>query len=206
LDDPLRERGKALLEELRAGDEGAYAEVFHDHYASLRDYAFSFVQSWDEAADVVQQVFVTLFLERERLGLTEQINVYLFRAVRNRVLNCERDRRVQARCVRRFVATRAPDAVRAWNDGPSAVLRGEIAAKTRQLVNELPERCRDAFLLVRVYHMAYPEAAAVMGITKPTLSSHLMRATKILGQQLTELGLVDGAVKPGGGARRRRVG
>jgi RNA polymerase sigma factor (sigma-70 family) len=195
-----------LLEELRAGDEGAYAEVFHDHYAALRDYAFSFSQSWDDAAEVVQEVFVNLFLERERLDLTEQVNVYLFRAVRNRVLNQERNRRRREQGVRRFVATRAPGSDRAWNDGMSRVLRGEIATKTRQLVNELPEKCRDAFLLVRVYHMDYVEAAAVMGVTKPTLSSHLIRATKILGRQLTELGLVDGAVRPGGSLRRRNVG
>jgi RNA polymerase sigma-70 factor, ECF subfamily len=194
-----RSETRALIEDLRAGEESAYAALFHEHFQRLTDYAMSFVRSRDEAREVVQEVFVSLYVDRERLQLEGQVLLYLFRAVRNRALNVVRDDRYRTQWARAAAGGRGPAI--SWNDGESAVLRGEIADRVRQLIDELPPKCKDAFLLVRVYGKTYEEAAAILGVYRSTIQSNLIRATKILGRQLGELGLIDGAVRPGAAKR-----
>jgi RNA polymerase sigma-70 factor, ECF subfamily len=199
--DHARPAKRTLIDDLRDGDEGAYAVLFHEHFHELRAYAFSYVGSWDDAAEVVQHVFVKLFLDRARLNLDERIAIYLYSAVRNRALNFRRAGRVRARWLEQLARARPNGVGMSENDGASAVLRGEIADRVRQLIDALPPKCKDAFLLVRVHGKSYDEAAAVLGVLKSTIQTHLIRATKILGRQLGELGLIDGAVRPGGGKR-----
>ena len=203
--DGSRPGTRVLVEDLRAGDESAYAALFHEHFHRLCEYAMSYLRSRDEAREVVQEVFVSLFVDRERLRLDENMRVYLFRAVRNRALNVVRDGRVRSRWAR-GVLDGARDGPVSWNEGESVVLRGEIADRVRQLIAELPLKCKEAFLLVRVHGKTYDEAAAILGVHRTTIQTHLIRATKILGRQLDELGLVDGAVRPGAGKRSQGGG
>jgi len=192
---------RTLVDDLRAGEESAYAALFHEHFQALCDYATSYVKSRDDAREVVQQVFVSLFVDRARLRLDDQIGVYLYRAVHNRALNIVRSNRVRSRWTARLASVVMRGGVVSWNDGMSAVLQGELAARVRQLVDELPAKCKDAFLLVRVHGKSYQEAADILGVRKSTIQTHLVRATRILGRQLDELGLIDGAVRPGAGKR-----
>ena len=201
-DDVPTPRARTLIEDLRAGDEGAYAVLFHEHFATLCNYAFSFVGSRDEATEVVQEVFVSLFLDRARLHMDERITVYLYGAVRHRALNVGRARRVRAGWHARVIERLGIRPAVTENDGAVAVLRDEIAATVRRLVDDLPLKCKDAFLLVRVHGISYDEAAAVLGVQRSTIQTHLMRATKILYRQLADLGLVEGAVRPGAGKRK----
>lgn len=197
-----RSEARALIADLRAGDESAYATVFHEQYRRLCNYAMSYLKSRDEARDIVQDVFVTLFVERQRLRVDEDVGLYLFGMVRNRALNSVRDAREHSRLEWRATTKDKPAGAVSWNDGESVVLGGEIADRVRQVVSELPLKCREAFVLVRMHGKTYEEAATILGVHRATVQSHLIRATKILGRQLGELGLIDGAVRPGGGKRR----
>lgn len=190
---------RALIDDLKAGEESAYAALVHEHFAGLRDYAFSYVRSWDEAADVVQEVFVNLYLTRDRLRDDEPMHLYLYAAVRNRALNADRSRRVRQRWTDRVRSGVRFGTDMAANDGEHEALRGEIADRVRTLIDQLPPKCKDAFTLVRLHGLTYDEAAEVLGVLKSTIATHLVRATKILGRQLAELGLVDGAVRLGAG-------
>lgn len=189
---------RALIADLRAGEESAYAEVFHEYYTDLRDYAYSYLRQWDDATDVVQQVFANLFLSRQSLREGEGIHAYLYTAVRNRVINTARSRNVRQRWLVKLIAGVTFRSAASRNDGEHEVLRGEIADRVRGLIDQLPPKCKDAFVLVRMHELTYAEAAEVLGVLESTIATHLVRATKILGRQLLELGLIDGAVRPGG--------
>jgi RNA polymerase sigma-70 factor (family 1) len=196
-----RPEERALIEDLRAGEESAYAVLFHAHYHRLCNYAMNYLTSRDDAREVVQDVFVGMYIGRARLRPDESLTVFLHRAVRNRALNIVRDRQYRWQWASRVATNGNPGSAVAWNDGDSAVLRGEIVDRVRQLINELPPKCKDAFLLVRVHGKTYEEAAAILDVSRSTIQTHLIRATRILGRQLDELGLIDGAVRPGAGKR-----
>src|SRR5262245_24468596 len=83
-----------LVALLRAGDRDAFEVIFRTHYAKLADYANTLVRSRDVAEDVVQEVFVALWTQRERLSTPDNLTGYLYRSVRNRGLNQLRHQRM----------------------------------------------------------------------------------------------------------------
>ena len=76
----------SLVEMLKRGDRAAFNEIYELHYLSVRFYADLMLDA-DDAEDVVQDVFLNLWLHREGLDDTLSIRGYLLRSVYNSALN-----------------------------------------------------------------------------------------------------------------------
>src|ERR1700761_2193214 len=72
---------------LKSGDRDAYEEIYHRYKFILHNHAFNKLRNKEEAQDVLQEVFVNLWIKRETLAINSNLSGYLYGAVRNRVLN-----------------------------------------------------------------------------------------------------------------------
>lgn len=89
-------------EELRAlknGNIAAFTAIYEAYHSNLYLYAFKLLEDPDEAADVVQEVFVFLWEKREHLQLRGRLLPYLYQCVRNRFLNLADHRKVKEKFV-----------------------------------------------------------------------------------------------------------
>ena len=75
-----------LLENIKDGHINSYERVFHMYYPRLKAYAIHFILDADEAQDIVQECFITLW-ERRKLLITTSLSSLLFVMVRNRCLH-----------------------------------------------------------------------------------------------------------------------
>lgn len=80
------------VERIHSGSEEAFSQLFHAHYVDLVGYAESFLGSHEEAEEVVCELFVRIYEIRMGWEPGGSIRGYLFRAVRNRVMNQMRSR------------------------------------------------------------------------------------------------------------------
>lgn len=80
-----------LLERLGKGDEDAFGILFRRYYVQLCRYAALFVKEKDSAEEIVMNLFVSLWENKENFGRMKSPGAYLFRAVRNRCMNWLRD-------------------------------------------------------------------------------------------------------------------
>lgn len=170
----------SLATRLRGGDRDAFEEVFRQHYGRLADYAVRLVGSRDAAEDVVQEVFVTLWIQRERVSTPDNLLAYLYRSVRNRGLNLIRHERLVTDFRTRRAAEGAPE-------GPPADRRtedSEILEAVRQAVASLPPRSREVFQLSRDQGLTYPEIARTLGISVKTVETLMGRALKAVRARL----------------------
>ncbi len=172
-----RER-QVLLARLRAGDEGAFEQLFRMHAAALCDFAFSYVRSREIAEEVVQDLFCWIWEQRFTVEMAHGVRAWLFTSVRNRSLNAVRFRRLEfelhERVIRDFPSRRVvvqPDAVLAARD---------LSAAAGELVAAMAPRCREAYTLIRLRQLSYAEAAQIMGISAKTVEIHMTRAMTIL--------------------------
>ena len=169
-----------LIDQIRGGDREAFEVVFRAYYAKLTDYANGLVRSRDGAEDVVQEVFVALWTQRDRLSTPDNLVGYLYRAVRNRSLNQLRHRRMVAEWQTRQGAEERVDAPAADKETE----RAEIVAAVRQAVSTLSPRCREVFELSRDRGLTYPEIAASLGISIKTVETLMGRALKGVRERL----------------------
>ncbi len=176
----LKTPSRDLIERIRQGDRDAFEVVFRAYYAKLTDYANGLVRTRDGAEDVVQEVFVALWTQRERLTTPDNLVGYLYRAVRNRSLNQLRHRRMVADWQTRAAAEER-------NDAPPAdreTERAEITAAVKKAVATLSPRCREVFELSRDRGLTYPEIAAALGISIKTVETLMGRALKGVRERL----------------------
>lgn len=171
------------VERLRAGDRDAFEVVFRAYYARLADYANGLVRSRDAAEDVVQEVFVALWTQRDRLASPDNLVGYLYRSVRNRSLNQIRHRRMVTDWQTRQATEEAQVAPAADRDAENA----EITEAVRQAVSTLSPRCREVFQLSRDRGLTYPEIAAALGISIKTVETLMGRALKGVRERLAGL-------------------
>jgi RNA polymerase sigma-70 factor (family 1) len=171
---------RSLVRELKAGDDAALGALIERHWVDLIQYAVRFVETQDQAEDIVQEAFVRLWSERTTWRRNQTLRPVLFRIARNLALNEKRRRGNFRRWMRSF----------RWSErdprpSPHRQMRqAELVEIVREAVDALPERRREIFLLVRSHQMTYREAGEVLGIAPQTVANQMTKAVEDLREAL----------------------
>jgi RNA polymerase sigma factor (sigma-70 family) len=80
-----KENDISIWQSFRKGNKAAFQKIYIENYRFLYNYCRKFVSDKTLAEDVIQDVFVTVFAEKEKLRDTDNIRLYLFSAVRRRL-------------------------------------------------------------------------------------------------------------------------
>lgn len=181
------------IQKINQGDESAFEQLFHLYYDRLCMFSAGYVGSSDQARDIVQEVFIALWENRQTLTIETSLKSYLFQAVRNRSTNALiKDNRIRTLKERlQFQVDQKSDFI--LNDvgfEETPVLRGEKRAapgleKIWLHVSQLPEKRKAVFTLHRKDGLSYQEIAMVMGITRKTVENQMGRALKYLRSVLS---------------------
>lgn len=168
---------------IRRSDREAFECLFYALHDALYRYAVSIAGEEATAGDIVQEVFVQLWERRGTLDPERSLRALLFRMVRNRAYNHERDRRRRAKLLREegeVIANGRPEA-------PDGRVRAKhLDGLLRQWIEALPERQREALLLSRYEGLSHEEIAQVMDISPRTVNNHLVRALKTLRGEVSK--------------------
>ena len=82
----MKLRDANILKRLKGGDQKAFRELFDTYYKPLSVYALNYCDSFEMAEDITQELFIKFWSEKIYLRLENTIAPYLFKAVKNNVL------------------------------------------------------------------------------------------------------------------------
>lgn len=82
-----------LWESFRDGDDKAFSEIFNRHVKMLFRYGVKFIHDEEMVKDSIQELFVKLHHNRQNLSSTDNIQLYLFRALKNKLIDALYSRR-----------------------------------------------------------------------------------------------------------------
>lgn len=172
-----------LLNLLMEDDQLAFTEIFERYSRLLVNHAYKILGNQDEANDVVQDVFLSIWNKRYELIITGSISSYLYTATKNRVLN---------RIAHEKVVSRYADSISDFieNDyvfADSKLREKELEAIIAKEISLLPEKMREVFLLRKVEELSYEEIAAKLNITDKTAKQQVYNSVKILRKKLKSL-------------------
>jgi RNA polymerase sigma-70 factor, ECF subfamily len=171
-----------LLPRIRAGDEQAFAELYHRRQGMIYRFALHMSGSGALAEDVTQEVFLALI--RGTCGYDPErgeLSNYLFGIARKLVLrHMERGRADVALESEDGLPAQAPElAVQ-----PVDLTRQETIEVLRRAVFSLPSRYREVVVLCDLEEMDYADAALAIGCAIGTVRSRLHRARALLLEKL----------------------
>ncbi|CAL1518926.1 RNA polymerase sigma-70 factor [Chitinophaga sp. MM2321] len=165
-----------LVAQLIKGDEKAFAGLFDAYHHQLTAYVHSIIQSKEMAIEIVQDVYVKVWVNRHELKEVHHFTPWLFILTRNYTLNClkkmARDRK-KAQQYEQFVFT-SSDPVTA------AELRPDYLSLIDRAVAQLPPQQQQVYLLSRVDGLKYAEIAEKMGISPTTVKKYMQIALKAI--------------------------
>jgi RNA polymerase sigma-70 factor (ECF subfamily) len=176
LDAPLADWARRV----RSGDIVAFELLFKHVHPMLTRVAGSIADTPLEAEDVVQETFVRLWEQRERLDPTQSVRAYLIQSVRNRALNGIRDERRR----RELLAAHAGEVEAHTLPADDGTEADSLSDRLRSLLARLPERQRMALALTRFDGLSHAEAADAMGCSVRTVNNHIVRGLQTLRERL----------------------
>ena len=167
--------------------------VFQQYYRPLCLYALHYLHDLDEAEDVVQDCFVRLLEsdKYERLcllsvasqSLTNQLKSFLYASVRNACID-------RLRCKNPILQDVSPSDLQGLITDEQAVDSSSREAELWTAIEQLPNRCREIFLMSKRDGMTYREIAEELGLSEKTVEHQISKALKILRGRKEELSYV----------------
>jgi RNA polymerase sigma-70 factor (family 1) len=169
-----------LLDLVRLGNERAFSEIYDRYFGLLYLHALNRLKDRDEAKDVVQDVFSSLWSAREHLEMKINFSNYLYTSVRNRILNLIAHKSVKEKYINSLSPNSHIEAITDFR-----VRENQLRELIEEEINKLPLRMKTVFLLSRKSNKTYIEIARDLSITEQSVRSHVKNALRILRVKLS---------------------
>lgn len=136
---------KDLLAQVSKGDEHAFRKLFSAYRGKLYSYVYKITESKETAEDTVHDVFLKLWLGREKLPEIQHLNAYLYRMAHNHVYNGLR--RMAKKTL--VMAELERQSGYETSDPDDKLVRKEVRQFINQAVNKLTPQQREVFQMSR---------------------------------------------------------
>ena len=172
----------AILQQVAAGDQAAFRQIYGFYYKRLYHFAFAFVKMKEAAEEIAEDVFIRIWQQRTGLESIRNLKVYLYTATKNTALNYL-SKKARENITEPFdhihIAMISPGL------SPEQILiTGEMYKKVQEAVEALPPRCKMIFRLIREDNLKYKEVSEILNISVNTIDAQMAIAVKRIAAAL----------------------
>jgi RNA polymerase sigma-70 factor (ECF subfamily) len=166
-------------ESSRSGDSNAFSYLFEKYYQPLVRFAGRFLRDYQLADQIVQNVFVDLWVKREQLEIRSSFKSYLYQMTRNQALN---HMKKEAKTVSLEKVSNIPDKTEKNPD--NILVEKEFYSAVHKAIEKLPPKCRQIYVMKRYDRLTTEEVGRILNISVNTVKTQMKRALKSLLDQL----------------------
>ena len=174
---------QVLVGRLINKDRSAFELVFQSNFGYLVNYAHKFLDTREEAEEIVQDVFVKFWDKCSDLDPASSIKSYLYRSVHNTCLNQLKHQKVKDAYKQHVMHSME----RTTEISLEAVDPEKIRSEIVEAIDLLPPRCSEIFKLSRFDGLKYQEIADHLEISVKTVEVQMGKALKVLREKLVHL-------------------
>ena len=166
--------------EIKKESSHAFRSVYDKYASKIRHVALGFHLDSNEARDIVQEVFLTLWEKRDTLREDSSLNAFLLTITKNKILNLHKKKAIQ----------------RAWQQGliksndlfsthtEDSVVYSDLEENTMHFIDSLPARKKQIFLLSRQEGFDNAEIADRLNLSIRTVENNIYQAEKTIREFL----------------------
>lgn len=172
-----------LVVNIKMGDSKSFELLFRRVYPKLCAYAHKFLNDSAQAEEIVQELFCTLWKNRDRLDENKSLYSYLFISTKNSCLNflsASRNRKQSIDLLKYLYVHEQVDPINSYH----ILLAEDLEKDFNKALEDLPSECRRIFELSRVEGLKYSEIAHQLKISIKTVETQMSRALSKLRLQL----------------------
>lgn len=163
-------------------DEHIFCELYAMYKNRLIYYAIRLVKSRELAEDIVQDAFISIWLNRKNIDTDQSISSYLFTIVHNRILNQLKNIDNELRLKEALLK----NAVDYTTETENKLIEKDFENILNNLMLNLTPQQQRIFKMSRELRMSHKEIAEELGISLHTVNQHITEALQIIRSKLSK--------------------
>lgn len=172
---------KELFELLKEGNPNAFDAIYQRYFIPLINTAFKRLHSKEDAQELVQDVFVQLYIKRAQIEHIGNLAAYLHTLLRNKIIDHFRQQIAHKKHHSKLTRMQ----VSVSQETASGTMDGKLLEeKINAAIDHLPQKCREVFLLSRVGHLSHQNIAKELDISVSTVEKHIIKALKLVRERV----------------------
>lgn len=165
---------------LKEGDKRAYTEIYNRYKQLLQNHLYKKLGNFEEVKDVLQDLFIKIWVNKADMPVTDNLPGYLFCAARNRVFNHLSHKKVISKYISSIQTFISEDNYTT----DLSIREKEFTQVIRKEIEGLPTKMREVFVLSREHNLSHDEIAKHLHISTQTVAKQISNALKILRVKL----------------------
>ena len=169
-------------------DKHAFQLLYNKYWDKLYSIALLKVHNEDEVSDIVQDLFVTIWVKRKDLNINTNVDLYLYRALKNRITNYYKKKYLTEEKVNEFAGKNAGK-----TDAEAEGLYSykEIELIINKELESMPDKMKQVFLLSRDEQLSSKKISELLSISDQTVRNQISKALKRIKITLQKFKVTD---------------
>lgn len=174
------------IKAFKKGDEIAFRSLFDRYHKRLYSFLFAMLKSREDVEEIVQETFLKIWESREQFLEGYPFDAWMFRIARNATLNYTRKK------VNRTVVEKHLEFFADLSEGSADqyILFQETQSIIEAILNGLPPKRKEIFLLQKIEGLSRQEIAEKLGISIITVDHQLFKANKFVREEIRKYSLL----------------
>lgn len=168
------ENESELLAKVARGDQRAFRMIYDRHGKKVYTYALQLLHSEVEAEEMVQEVFLKVWLMGKKLSQISNLEAYLRTLTKNRSLNVLRRMVLEGKIEEALGLEWREES----NDTEDEILISDVRNVLTKAIDLLPQQQKQVYQLCQQEGLKYEEAAERLNLSPMTVQTHMKRALK----------------------------
>ncbi|GAB3349007.1 RNA polymerase sigma-70 factor [Arachidicoccus ginsenosidivorans] len=162
------------------GDLDAFAALFNRYHEPLFDFAFKLIQDKEEAADIIQDIFMSLWNRRFELEFSHSIKAWLYQAVRFRaakyIHHLQRKREILGELIQYLPQIE-------HNSPATSLEHHQLDNSIKNAIEGMPARMKEVFVLSREQQLSHREIGLKLNIAESTVKKTVQNALRFIREK-----------------------
>lgn len=171
-----------VLTLLREKPETGITLIYDRYWKLLLDAAYKRIKDEQDAQEIIQDLFIGIYVRRNDLVLNSTLEAYLRNALKYRVLNYFRHQTTRER----YAQIMANQPFYTNSEVEQRMENADLRYRLQVAAEQLPPKCREVFILSKIEHMANAKIAEKLGISVSTVEKHISRGMDLMRKHLGE--------------------
>lgn len=177
---------KRIIEKVQVGEAGSFKALYEAYIKRIYNFAYRLVDTREDAEDIAQETFIIVFNEIKELKDPDRFESWIYRIARNEVYQRYRKKKGSEISLDDIESgTQSSLLVNGQEVDPlGAVLQVELGQVIDRVLNSLPFKLREVFILAVLDRLSYEQIAQIVGRSLLSVKTDIHRARILAREQL----------------------
>jgi RNA polymerase sigma-70 factor (ECF subfamily) len=180
MEEPIIYSDEKLMQEIKADNMFAFDMLYNKYCKRLYKFAYSILKSPEESENIVQDVFLKFWENRNKINKDSSVKYYVFTIAYNSAISIIRKKTRESQFI---------EYLRSLQDLSQEPVNvdleyNELTDKLDDIINHLPDRQKSVYMLHKIEGLKYSEIAERLNISVNTIENHMSRALNNIRKKL----------------------